>query len=336
MTPVEAPRVPSVDARIPGPRVAASCDWCGSTEAVPVTGRIGDAEGEESLPPAFRDERFQFVRCQGCGLVYLPSRPSPQDLAVYYSESYKCFQSYEDRGAVLRWLADRVARGKLKEIRALMPQGNRTLLDYGCGTGTWLCQLRRLGCDLDMIGMDVVEGPLPRLREQGIPAHCCDEDTIFDHIAPGSVGVIHLFHVIEHLPSPKKVLGRLKETLTPGGVILGQTPNVASVGCRFWGDLWNQWHAPYHFVLFDHDTLRRHAEGVGLEVVRIRNSLSGATQWAQGLTHWIARKRGQPFRGIHEPLYPWLILAFLPPTVLESLVARTCHMDFILRRPIGA
>jgi len=333
MTPSQAPAPRISDPRVPGPRVDALCDYCGGRDTVPVTGMMRDDEGEESLPPAFFAERFQFVRCTACGLVYLPQRPSPQDLVIYYSESYKCFQSYEDRGAVLRWLANRVARAKLRQIQAYLPPGNKTLLDYGCGSGTWLTQLRRLGADLDMIGMDVVETPLHELREQGIPAHCCDEDSMFEHIARGSIGVIHLFHVIEHLPSPKKVLGCLKEALAPGGVILGQTPNVASRGCWFWGDLWNQWHAPYHFVLFSHDTLRRHAHSVGLEVVHIHNSLSSATQWAQSLTHFIASKRGRPFRGIHEPLYPWLILAFLPLTALESLLARTCHMDFILRRP---
>ena len=142
-----------------------------------------------------------------------------------------------------------------------------------------------------------------------------------------------MFHVIEHVPSPKRVLSRLKEALVPGGVIVGQTPNCASYGCRFWGESWNQWHVPHHFVLFTHETLARHAASAGLEVVAISSSLSGATQWAQsGLRAWAAR-RHRPFLATAEPLYPPLILAAVPLTLLEMAFGHTCHMDFVLRRP---
>ena len=325
--------LPAAVARTPRPRVVADCDFCGSSRHSPILPPLLDDEGQEALPLAFRTQRFPLVRCGDCGLVYLRERPDPRDLEVYYPADYKCFQSYEQRGAIMRLLAGLLARSKLRQIEALMPPGTRRLLDYGCGTGTWLTQLRRLGCDLDMIGTDVFEGPLSALRAEGIPAYRCDEETLLQHVEPASVGVVHLFHVIEHVPSPKRVLARLGEALAPGGVILGQTPNCASVGCRFWGELWNQWHAPHHFVVFTDRTLRRHAESVGLEVAAISNSLSSATQWAQSTLRWLARRRGRAFLATAEPAYPPLILAFLPLTAAEWALGHTCHMDFVLRRP---
>jgi len=327
------PRIPFMD-RVPRPRVAAACDYCGSSDAMPFSDWLVDDKEQEALPPAFRGERFRFVRCQQCGLVYLPDRPDIADLDVYYSDSYMCFQKYEDRGRIFSWLADRVARGKLKQIHRYLPAGNHTLLDYGCGSGTWMTQLKRLAPDLDMIGAHVVDGPLEDVRSVGIPAYCCDETTLFDHIAPGSIGVIHLFHVIEHVPSPLRVFERLREALAPGGVIIGQTPNIDSWGRRYWGRRWNQWHAPHHLVLFDHNTIRRHAERAGLETVQIKSSLSSATQWAQAYLHQAAERKGRAFRSIGEPLYPYLIFAFLPFTVCEALLAHTCHMDFVFRRPL--
>jgi SAM-dependent methyltransferase len=232
----------------------------------------------------------------------------------------------------MRTLARLVARAKRRQIERLMPSGSRMLLDYGCGTGTWLSELRNAGCDVDMAGTDIFDGPLRSLREQGIRAFRCDETDLFDHVRPSSVGVVHLFHVIEHVPSPLRVLSRLREALVPGGVVIGQTPNVASYGCRFWGERWNQWHVPHHFVLFTHDTLARHAVRAGFEVVSVTNSLSGATQWAQsGLRAWSAFRR-RPFLATSEPLYPVLILASLPLAMLETAFGHTCHMDFVLRR----
>ena len=69
-------------------------------------------------------------------------------------------------------------------------------------------------------------------------------------------------------------------------------------------------------------------------MLAIRSSLSGATQWVQSTLHALARRRGRAFRGIHEPLYPPLILGMLPVVALESLFAHSCHMDFVFRRPL--
>jgi SAM-dependent methyltransferase len=320
-------------ARQPRPFVLASCDFCGRDESDPVTGPLLDDENAAHLPPGFAGLRFVLRRCRNCRLVYLRERPHPDDLELFYPTDYKCFQSYEERGAIMNALAARLARAKLAEIERLLPAGHRRLLDYGCGTGTWLFQLKKAGASLDMVGTDVFEGPLQALRAGGLPAYCCDEETLFDHVERGSFGAVHMFHVIEHLPSPRRVLERLKEALVPGGVLLGQTPNCASWGCRYWGDLWNQWHAPHHFVVFDHDTLRRHAEAAGFEVLSIRNSLSSATQWAQSTLRVVAQRRGRPFLATGEPFYPPLILAFLPLAAVEALLGRSCHMDFVLKRP---
>jgi SAM-dependent methyltransferase len=319
--------------RQPLPRVVADCDFCGSARWEPILGPMLDDEDAAALPIAFRELRFRMGRCTDCGLVYLRDRPDSRDLDVYYPTEYKCFQAYETRGVIMKTLARLVARSKRRQIERLMPAGLRTLLDYGCGTGTWLSALRNAGCDVDMAGTDIFEAPLRSLREQGIPAFRCDETGLFDHVVPGSIGVIHLFHVIEHVASPLHVLSQLREALVAGGVIIGQTPNIASYGCRFWGERWNQWHVPHHFVLFTHETLARHAAKAGLEVVSISSSLSGATQWAQsGLRAWSAFRR-RPFLATSEPLYPALILASLPLAMLEAVFGHTCHMDFVLRRP---
>jgi SAM-dependent methyltransferase len=308
------------------------CDYCGREAAHPVTAPLCDAEGRH-LPEAFREETYRLVRCDGCDLVYLPERPNPADLDVFYGDAYLCYESYERRGAIMQGLARAVARLKAREIRRLMPRDRAVLLDYGCGSGTWLAQIRDLAPEWRLLGTDVVDAPLETVRAAGIEAHCCDESSLLAHVERGSVGVVHLFHVIEHVPSPSRTLAALREVLAPGGAILGQTPNVGSTGNRFWGDLWNQWHVPRHFVLFDDRTLARHAEAAGLEVVAIKSSLSGATQWAHSILRWWAQRRGREWRSIREPLYPPLILACLPIAVLESLFARTCHMDFVLRRP---
>jgi SAM-dependent methyltransferase len=328
------PMMREVSDRVPRPLVAVSCEFCGSSDSEPLTGPLSDEELTDELPSAFRALTFRFVRCAVCGLVYLRERPDQEDVDCYYPDSYKCFQSYEERGFIMDKLARGVARRKLRQIARLIPAGNETLLDYGCGSGTWLALLKELGCTYRMIGTDITGGPLQELRRRGIEAYQCDETTLSQYVKPGSIGAVHLFHVIEHLPNVGRVLEAIRNVLAPGGVLIGQTPNVASLGRRTWGDLWNQWHAPQHLVLFSDQTLKRHAEKAGFEVVKISSSISGATQWALSFLHRWARLRSRSFRHIHEPLYPPLILAALPVAMFEAVFSRTCHMDFVLRKPM--
>ncbi len=230
-------------------------------------------------------------------------------------------------------LARTLARRKRREIARLMPPGADTLLDYGCGSGTWIRMLRSLDPPWRIIGADIAVQAIEALRRDGFEAHVCDDSEALERIEPGSVGVIHLFHVIEHVPSPLRLLRVLRELLVPGGVVLGQTPNIDCAEARIFGDAWNQWHVPRHFTLFDMDTLRRHAEKAGFEVVSIRNSLSAATQWAGSFTKRRAMGNGHVFRGVHEPLYPPLILASLPVTAAQmALGLGTSHQDFLLRK----
>jgi SAM-dependent methyltransferase len=320
-----------VSQRVPRPFVTVACEFCGSSASEFVTGPLTDDELGDSLPPAFRSLTFRFVRCTACGLVYLGTRVASEDIDVYYPDDYKCFQSYDERGFIMKRLAQAVARRKLKQIETLMPSASNVLLDYGCGSGTWLKLLKDIGCRFRMIGTDVVSSPLNELRNRGIEAHQCDETTLLERVPPASVGVVHMFHVIEHLPNVTRTLRVIRDVLAPGGVLIGQTPNVASFGRRFWGDLWNQWHAPQHLVLFSDQTLRRHAESAGFQTLKISSSISGATQWAHSALRWWARGR-RPFHGIREPLYPPLILAAIPLAVMESWFWRTCHMDFVFRK----
>jgi len=320
--------------RIPLPLVTVACEFCGSTDGRTLTGPLTDIELGEELPSAFRSQSFQFVECAACGLVYLRERPDTADVAFYYPETYKCFQSFDQRGLIMTKLARGVASAKLRRIAGLMPRGSNTLLDYGCGSGTWLVLLQELGCTYPMIGTDITGGPLQELRKRGIDAYQCDEATLQRHIKPASIGVVHMFHVIEHLPHVDRTLEAIRKVLVPGGVLIGQTPNLASLGRRFWGDLWYQWHAPQHLVLFTDQTLRRHAEKAGFEVVSISSSISGATQWALSFLHWWSRFRSRSFRHIHEPMYPPLILAAIPIAIFEAVFSRTCHMDFVLRKPL--
>jgi hypothetical protein len=141
-----------------------------------------------------------------------------------------------------------------------------------------------------------------------------------------------MFHVIEHVPNPIDVLRKLKPLLARGGVVVGQTPNIASWDARLFGRYWTQWHVPRHLVLFTPETLRRHAEMAGYEVVSIKSSPLSVANWAGSLLKARALRRGDAFHPTQGAAYPLLMLAFAPVVLAQMLFSTTSNMDFVLRK----
>ena len=66
----------------------------------------------------------------------------------------------------------------------------------------------------------------------------------------GAFDAAVLNHVIEHLHDPAKALPRVRERLTPGGILWLATPNPAAPGHRLFGRDWFGLEVPRHLVLF--------------------------------------------------------------------------------------
>ncbi|MEM1113476.1 MAG: class I SAM-dependent methyltransferase [Pseudomonadota bacterium] len=305
------------------------CLYCGSSSTVPATPVMPDTDLYGDPEPPYDAMRFQYVRCTECGTVYLRRRICQAELDYFYNNEYHCYHSYDERGFIFKHLALAVTRGKIKTLEKLFPGDDRVLLDYGCGAGVWLELLRRGGVDWRLIGTEVNARSIEATRELGLEGYLCDEDSLSDYVPDGSVGVIHLFHVIEHLPDPIDVLKKLATTLEPGGAIYGQTPNIDAWDARLFGQYWSQWHVPRHLVLYTPETLRKHAEAAGLRVEGISNSLSSATGWANSLEKWWSLRRGRSFMPSSSKLYPYLTLAAIPLTLVQQVFSSTGNIDFV-------
>jgi 2-polyprenyl-3-methyl-5-hydroxy-6-metoxy-1,4-benzoquinol methylase len=138
-----------------------------------------------------------------------------------------------------------------------------TLLDVGCGDGTYLQTMRYLGWEVRGLepdpkavsvarsrGLEVIQGSVEDLREHDA----------FDAIT--------MSHVIEHVIDPSRTLQALRDALTPGGTLLVITPNGASLGHRRFGASWYHLDPPRHLHLFNAQNLVACAARTGLEVVR--------------------------------------------------------------------
>lgn len=136
-------------------------------------------------------------------------------------------------------------RGTEEDIRsrvdAHLPRlaGCSPVLDLGCGRGEALAALVQGG--LEASGVDSNAEMVRQCLDKGLDASRGDLLEVLATTAPGSLGGVVSFHVIEHLPW--QVLSRMLElslaALRPGGKLLLETPNPSSLrvgASEFWRD----------------------------------------------------------------------------------------------------
>jgi 2-polyprenyl-3-methyl-5-hydroxy-6-metoxy-1,4-benzoquinol methylase len=155
-------------------------------------------------------------------------------------------------------------RQRLSYLRALHPPPAR-LLDAGAGRGRFVAAASVAG--YDAFGID----PSPRGAPGAPPIRSASiEDA---QIEQGSLDVVSLWHVLEHLEDPGAALERIAMWLRPGAGLLIGVPNLASVQARLGGERWYHLDVPRHRVHFTVAGLHAVLRGHGYSVVRTHHLL---------------------------------------------------------------
>jgi SAM-dependent methyltransferase len=251
----------------------------------------------EPDPTPLRDNRFALpheVRvawCPECGLGVTLDAPGREELAELYEQEYPDDGRVPRTGALARvWhavngslpIADRVREGPV--------------LDVGCHTGETLAALQARG--FAVVGLE----PNPRAaavaRARGLDV--VGEPIEQADLPRGRFRTVLLSQVLEHVEDPHLVLGKVSESLAPGGAASIVVPNAESAARRLFGAHWAHWHVPFH--LFHHTvrSLRKLCVQSGLEIRRLETVTPGEYLMLSILA-WRNARRGrysiEPFTG---------------------------------------
>ncbi len=266
------------------------CDWCGERRAEVVLRGRDRAHG---LPG-----EFAVVRCTRCGLARTDPRPTLAALASADPATYPEHQAGRGGGAagarpprgLLRWAlvngrgyplgrawggplrpAARAAAAVLlagRRYHIYIPYtGEGRLLDFGCGTGRYVARMAAAGWRAE--GVDADARAVRRAREAGLVVH---HGTLPGLDLPaGAFDAVTMWQALEHVPSPKATLAAVVRLLRPGGRLVVVCPRLDSLEARWFGTWWFALELPRHLWHFTEATLRRHVEGAGLVVERVRS-----------------------------------------------------------------
>jgi len=187
-----------------------SCIFCKSKDIIPAV---------FPQPTHFNGKEFTYKNCRACGLIFIDPIPNEQDLQAMYPIGYHEAFYFHETPADYGFLYN-----KLKPVLQ-----NGTLLDYGCGDGSFLQYMSGKG--FKSIGTEYNPVLVTKLREQYPDSEFNTIDDFWKNTQQ-QYDVIHLGDVLEHITTPLDLLTRLKARLKPGGILLvhGPLENNTSLG----------------------------------------------------------------------------------------------------------
>lgn len=129
----------------------------------------------------------------------------------------------------------------------------KRLLDIGCGGGDFLLLAKKAGWDVT--GVDTDPKAVTVAQKKGIKVFLGGIEVLHNDLHDEEFDYITLSHVIEHVHDPISLLKNCYRLLKKGGGIWIETPNINSLGCKYYGSNWRGLEVPRHLVLFNRASL---------------------------------------------------------------------------------
>ena len=224
--------------------------------------------------------RFTYGRCRSCDTLFLLDVPA--DLGPYYPQEYYRLPSPTE--------LDQLARAEQYKLDFIRPYaGSGSLIEIGAGFGLFSRAAEQAGYDVTAIEMD---------------ARCCEYLTstvgvrAIRSIDPAAVLpelprplVVAMWHVMEHLRDPWRLLDVVAARLAPGGVLAIAMPNPRAVQFRLLRGRWAHVDAPRHLFLIPPATLTARASQLGLETAHVTTTDPAGRHWNRFGWEYAVRRR---------------------------------------------
>lgn len=207
-------------------------------------------------------ESFHVKHCQQCSLGITTPRPTQNDAARYYQSDSYISHAGKSRtlfDAIYLFIRSLSVRWKYSLIKPYL--GSHGLLDFGCGTGSFLQEVSRHG--------HPVEGVEPSESARGIAAKALAVAPSLEQLAPRKYDIITLWHVLEHVYLLREILPQLKARLAAGGTLFIAVPNHQSPDARHYKELWAAYDLPRHLWHFNKQSMATLLQKEGLRVTKV-------------------------------------------------------------------
>lgn len=220
--------------------------------------------GPGPLVPRWSKDGYQIVQCQNCGLAFVRDIPEVSTLGAIYDEKYY-MGYYRNYFVQQEKFSQKFGRILEKIHRYKRPPGR--ILDVGCAAGFFMDLARREGWEAfgvevspvsagyakEQLKLDVYNGPF--------------EEAVYPH---EYFDVVFMGDILEHFTNPLASLREANRVLKAGGLVVLDTPNIASPTAKFYGKRWVLLAPPYHLFYFSVKNIGLLMDKAGFQVLELQ------------------------------------------------------------------
>jgi 2-polyprenyl-3-methyl-5-hydroxy-6-metoxy-1,4-benzoquinol methylase len=231
--------------------------------------------------------KYNFDRCNNCGLVFLNPRVDETELGQFYTASYLPYRVEEAWGKYASFVKKDQEQIDKARVQRLMKHSKLSaqsrVLDIGCGKPTFLDSLRK-STEANLIGLDFSDEGWKNDTDsyRNIDLRTGE---IADLGNEKPMDIITMWHYLEHDYQPQEHLKQLLDYSHADTRLIIEVPNFNSYTRKKFGKHWSGYHTPRHTALYSPKNIELILNNSGWKVDQI---LTYGTLNPYTL-HWMSR-----------------------------------------------
>jgi|LauGreDrversion4_2_1035121.scaffolds.fasta_scaffold01307_14 2-polyprenyl-3-methyl-5-hydroxy-6-metoxy-1,4-benzoquinol methylase len=213
-------------------------------------------------------EAFSISQCEQCTVRFTVSAPSTVNIGKYYQSEQYISHTNSKQGLfnkLYQIVRNYSLVSKRKLVCSYANKRSGLLLDYGCGTGSFLNEMKLNGWTIKGVEPDAGAA----LKAKMLTGSEIGDSSSLNSLENDSFDVITLWHVLEHVHELHPTVKTLKQKLRTNGVMFVAVPNYQSFDATYYDRFWAAYDVPRHLYHFSKKSMANLMEANGLKIVNI-------------------------------------------------------------------
>lgn len=167
---------------------------------------------------------------------------------------------------------DRTSNLEPEQVHDLLGGRPARVLEVGCGRGELLAGIAALGHRVQGVEPNATARSQAAARGLAVTGGFAEDLPTLPGVAGERFDIVLMQHVLEHFRDPIGILGHVRDLLVPGGLLVCEVPNHASLGFAAYGSAWFHTDAGRHLHFFSERSLGEAATRAGLAPITFEYS----------------------------------------------------------------
>ncbi len=213
-------------------------------------------------------ELFNVWHCRSCTLNFTQDIPEADNIGKYYASEAYVSHTDTKKGLINKlyhFIKSRTLRKKRKLIGTLTGLSNGNILDIGCGTGSFLQEMKGNGWNITGIEADSAARSRAKNNYNIEPL----EPSKLKILSP-SFDVISMWHVLEHVHTLHDYMIECRRLLNKNGLLIIAVPNYTSGDAQHYKEFWAAWDVPRHLYHFSPHSMETLAAMHGFSIIKMK------------------------------------------------------------------